>query len=161
MASRSCGRIHWHIGCQEELRLRPREGGRCRPGTLALGVGQLPVICTTRVALSVAGSVDPTCWHSGKKLLVERRDPSQSPGFTGYCGSLRGEGVSGVCPATRCVRESRVCSQVGGGLERNSETIEAVIRQEVDELTHRQGAEDVQRSFPDCDVSRGWTPTPA
>ena len=34
----------WHLGCQEEFRLREREGGRCRPGSLALGIGQLLMI---------------------------------------------------------------------------------------------------------------------
>ena len=38
-ASQGCARVHWHIGCWEEFRLTVREGGRCRPGSLALGDG--------------------------------------------------------------------------------------------------------------------------
>ena len=53
MASRCCASVHWHIGgCQEELRSRACEGGRCRPGSLA--------VRTPWVALSVVSSVDPT-----------------------------------------------------------------------------------------------------
>ena len=59
MAPRGCARIHWHGGCQEEFSPRAWEGGRCRPGFLALGVGQL-VIRTPWVALSVVSCVGPT-----------------------------------------------------------------------------------------------------
>ena len=49
-----------HKACQEELRLVAWEGGRCRPGSLALRVGQLLVIQTPWVAISVVSSVAPT-----------------------------------------------------------------------------------------------------
>ena len=48
------------MGCEEDFRLRASEGDRCRPGSLALGVGQLPVILTPWVAISVVSSVAPT-----------------------------------------------------------------------------------------------------
>ena len=51
---------HWHMGCQEECRLRAWEGGRCRPGSLALEVGQLLMIHTFWVAIRVVSSVDTT-----------------------------------------------------------------------------------------------------
>ena len=35
-------------------------GGRCRPGSLALGVGQLPVIHTLMVAIGVVSIMAPT-----------------------------------------------------------------------------------------------------
>ena len=57
MASRDCARSCWYKGCQEEFSLRARDGGRCRPGSLALGVGQLSVIHTPWVAISVVSSV--------------------------------------------------------------------------------------------------------
>ena len=47
------------MGCQEVPRPRASEGVRCRPGSLALRIGQLPVARTSWVAVGVVSSVDP------------------------------------------------------------------------------------------------------
>ena len=51
---------------------RLERGGRCRLGSLALRVGQLPVIHTPWVALSVVSSVAPTSSTVQKKKNTDR-----------------------------------------------------------------------------------------
>ena len=55
--------VHEFTGTQAARRnsgLRALAGGRCRPGSLALEIGQLPVVRTPLVAISAVSSVDPT-----------------------------------------------------------------------------------------------------
>ena len=86
MASRDCASVHWHTGCQEAFRLRAREGGRCRRGSRALAVGQLPVISTPWVANSEV-------W-SRPEAPSSSLPPSSSPKRHDGCAGLQSFGVA-------------------------------------------------------------------
>ena len=50
----------------------------------------------------------------GVRRSIRLEEPEQSLGHTGFCGSQRGDSVSGARHAAGCVRESRMCSHVVG-----------------------------------------------
>ena len=51
---------------------RRNSGGRCRPASLALVIGELPVVHTRWVAISVVSSVDPALLKQRTKMLQGR-----------------------------------------------------------------------------------------
>ena len=59
---------HWNdVDCQEARRPRAGEGGRCRPGHIAVEVGHMPVLPH---AMGEASSVDPTLSTVKQKQVI-------------------------------------------------------------------------------------------
>ena len=74
-----------------ELRLRAHDGGRCRPGSLALGVGQRFVICTLCVAISVVPA-----FRTAQQIGGEGRSRKDC-----HCGAaVGGEGLEAGGPVS-------------------------------------------------------------
>ena len=78
MASRDCPRIHCHIGCQEEFRSGHEQVADAGLGLWLWAVGQLLVVRTPWVALSV----DPTSSAAQR----EKRDRCVGAGAATACG---------------------------------------------------------------------------